>query len=60
MHFEWDPAKSSANLRKHGLSFEVAAALLASGVDYLEIYDEEHSDAEDVLDSRGTGEIRRG
>ena len=25
-HFEWDPAKASSNLRKHGVSFGLAAA----------------------------------
>jgi uncharacterized DUF497 family protein len=24
LHFEWDPAKAAANLRKHGVSFEEA------------------------------------
>ncbi len=24
IQFEWDPAKASANLRKHGISFEEA------------------------------------
>jgi uncharacterized DUF497 family protein len=43
----WDPPKSAQNLRKHGVSFDEAAELLTSGVDYLEIYDEMHSDAED-------------
>lgn len=27
MHFEWDPAKSAENQRKHGLSFEEAVAI---------------------------------
>jgi uncharacterized protein len=43
----WDEAKSLANRRKHGVSFEEAAKLLASSSDYLEIYDEAHSDFED-------------
>lgn len=47
MRIEWDPVKSAANVRKHGLSFEMAAELLTSGIDYLEIYDEKHSDDED-------------
>jgi uncharacterized protein len=47
MRFEWDPAKAKTNLAKHGLSFEEAIELFKPGVDYLEIYDEEHSDAED-------------
>jgi len=43
----WDPAKNRANLRKHEISFERAARLLKGSVDYLEIFDEAHSDAED-------------
>ena len=44
---EWDEAKNLENRRKHGLSFEEARELFASGVDYLEIFDESHSDFED-------------
>jgi len=44
---EWDPAKDEINRAKHGLSFEEASGLFKSGIDYLEIYDEEHSDEED-------------
>ena len=29
MEFEWDPAKSDANLRVHGVSFELAETLFA-------------------------------
>lgn len=29
MLFEWDPAKAAANKRKHGVSFEEAAACFA-------------------------------
>ena len=28
MEFEWDPRKATANLRKHGVSFEEAATAL--------------------------------
>ncbi len=45
--FEWDFAKEEANKEKHGLSFDEASELFASGTDFLEIYDEEHSDDED-------------
>ena len=34
-------------MRKHGVSFEEAAELLAGKADYLEIYDETHSGEED-------------
>ena len=58
MRFEWDPAKDKTNRAKHGLSFEEAALLFKSGVDYLEIYDEAHSDEEDRFIA--IGPIRRG
>jgi uncharacterized protein len=43
----WDDAKNLANQRKHGVSFEQAAELFASSPDYLEIFDEAHSESED-------------
>ena len=43
----WDEAKNLANQKKHGISFREARALLLSGTDYLEIFDEHHSDLED-------------
>ena len=45
--FEWDPNKDQANQQKHGLSFGEATELFTSDHDYLEIYDEGHSDKED-------------
>ncbi len=47
MRFDWDPEKERANVAKHGLSFAEAIELLSSGVDYLEIYDADHSQDED-------------
>ena len=47
MRVEWDDAKNLANQRKHGISFEEAARLFAEGSDYLEIFDEGHSESED-------------
>ena len=47
MQFEWDEAKELANQRKHGLSFEEARSLFESGADYLELFDDAHSDKED-------------
>ena len=47
MRIEWDPAKDRLNRKRHRLAFEQAAELFRSGADYLEIYDEEHSDQED-------------
>jgi uncharacterized protein len=47
VRFEWDKRKAQANHRKHGVSFEDGRSLLTSNIDYLEIYDDEHSDDED-------------
>jgi uncharacterized protein len=58
MRFEWDPAKDEINRAKHGVSFREASQLFRSGADYLEIYDEEHSDKEDRFIA--VGPIRRG
>lgn len=41
--FEWDEGKAAGNVRKHALSFSEASTLFTSGVDYLEIFDVEHS-----------------
>ena len=43
----WDYAKNNVNLKKHGVSFEEAGVLFTSGADYLEIFDEFHSNTED-------------
>jgi uncharacterized DUF497 family protein len=47
VRFEWDDAKDLLNQEKHGISFDEARRLFESGVDYLEIFDIEHSDSED-------------
>jgi len=47
MQFEWDEEKDLDNQQKHGLSFQEARRLFESGVDYLEIFDPEHSESED-------------
>ena len=47
VRFEWDDAKDLLNQEKHGVSFVEARRLFESGVDYLEIFDSEHSDFED-------------
>ena len=44
---DWDEEKNVANQRKHGVSFDEAKELFSSGHDYLEIFDEAHSDDED-------------
>ena len=47
MSFEWDPVKDRANRERHGISLEEASELFKSNKDFLEIYDEEHSDDEE-------------
>ena len=43
----WDEVKNLANRRKHAISFEEAEELFDASSDYLEIFDEGHSEAED-------------
>jgi len=47
VEFEWDEAKDLGNRQKHGLSFSEATELFESAVEYLEIFDKDHSDNED-------------
>jgi len=67
VRFEWDDAKDLLDREKHGISFAEARTLFAfaeartlfeSGIDYLEIFDHEHSDFEDRLIA--IGPIERG
>ncbi len=58
MDIEWDRTEDEANLAKHGLSFAEAAELFRSDVDYLEIFDHEHSGEEDRFIA--IGPIQRG
>src|SRR5688500_9936345 len=46
--FTWDPAKARANLRKHGVAFEEAAAMLADpyGAEYRMTRLDEHAGEE--------------
>ena len=44
---EWDPDKDESNEGKHGLRFSEATELFTSGVEYLEIFDDAHSNTED-------------
>ena len=39
--FEWDPAKATSNLRKHGVSFDDAATVFADNL-LLSALDDEH------------------
>jgi len=45
-NLEWDPAKATENLRKHGVSFERAAQMFLDPF-AISIYDEAHSVEED-------------
>ncbi len=58
MEFEWDPAKDRANSQRHGVSFDEAKGLLISGIDYLEVFDAEHSQDEDRFIA--IGPVQRG
>lgn len=58
MEVTWDPAKNLANQRKHGISFEEASQLFTSGANYLELFDEAHSEIEDRF--LAIGPIKRG
>ena len=49
-HFEWDAAKAEKNLKRHGVSFDDAALVLADEAAdrfHVEEYDAKHSDDED-------------
>jgi hypothetical protein len=46
MKFEWDDNKNLINIKKHGLSFELAEAVFLDEF-CLELYDEEHSSLEE-------------
>jgi uncharacterized DUF497 family protein len=58
VRIEWDDAKDLLNQEKHGLSFGEARILFESEVDYLEIFDSEHSNTEDRFIA--IGPIERG
>jgi hypothetical protein len=45
-NFEWDPEKARENLRKHGILFENAAAVMQDPL-ALSIYDDSHSSGEE-------------
>jgi uncharacterized DUF497 family protein len=56
--FEWDDAKDLTNRRNHSLGFGEAAERFESGVEYLEIFDLDHSESKDRFIV--TGPIARG
>jgi uncharacterized protein len=58
MRFEWDPSKDRTNRKKHGLGFDEVLELFTSGVDYLEFFDEAHSEEEERFIA--VGPVQRG
>lgn len=58
VRFTWSEAKNVANRQKHGISFEEAQELFISSPDYLELFDEIHSESEERFIA--IGPIRRG
>ncbi len=46
MEFEWDDNKEIQNIKKHGISFKLAARVFDDD-NRLEFYDDSHSDFED-------------
>ena len=54
----WEESKSHMNRKKHRVSFEEASDLFYRGDDYLEIFDDTHSDEEDRFIA--IGPIERG
>ena len=46
MIFEWDEDKNAINKQKHKISFETALHVF-DDLDYIEVYDFEHSSDED-------------
>lgn len=58
MEFEWDPIKADANLRKHGVSFDEAATVLADPLS-ITVADPDHSQEEDRLITVGISFNRR-
>jgi uncharacterized DUF497 family protein len=46
MRFEWDPAKSTSNKKKHGVTFEEAQSVFYDDF-ALQFYDDGHSSEED-------------
>jgi hypothetical protein len=53
IRFEWDPAKDSANQKKHGISFSEAQTVFSDPLARL-IADPDHSDEEDRFILLGT------
>ena len=58
MNFEWDDRKAELNKKKHGVSFEEAVTVF-DDADALQIFDPDHSEAEDRFILLGMSSILR-
>jgi uncharacterized protein len=58
MGFEWDEEKATANLAKHGVSFEEAKTVFADPL-YVDFYDPDHSSDEHRYIIIGESQQRR-
>jgi uncharacterized DUF497 family protein len=58
LEFEWDKAKATRNIKKHGVSFEQAMTVFADPLS-LTIHDPEHSDNQDRYIILGESNRRR-
>ena len=58
MNFEWDQNKAATNQQKHGITFQEAATVFQDE-DALQIFDPDHSEAEDRFILLGMSSILR-
>ena len=58
MNFEWDENKAATNQQKHGITFQEAATVFQDE-DALQIFDPDHSEAEDRFVLLGMSSILR-
>lgn len=58
MNFEWDENKAATNQQKHGITFQEAATVFQDE-DALQIFDPDHSEAEDRFILLGMSSILR-
>ena len=56
--FDWDPAKASSNIKKHGVSFDEAQTVFYDEF-AVQFFDEESSESEDRFLMLGFSEVAR-
>lgn len=56
MKFEWDDKKNITNIRKHKISFE-EAIFVFSDIDAISLFDDKHSDYEEIEYTNRVGGI---